>query len=117
MNLGDDIVVAMAARLFLDALYHRAAGGVGVPLLIPNDAPPVVAGRCISCGISVPDGWRCPLCRVAVGIALEAFDLAERVTPGSDAGISREATAATHTRLDDELEARMREREELYWRT
>ncbi len=86
LAVDDDPVVAMAANLFLGICRWRAAGRVGIPVLIPSDAPPVTAGSCISCGIAISTGWRCPACRVAVGIAFTALDLAgvdqQEIGPG-----------------------------------
>jgi hypothetical protein len=52
----------------------RAAGVVGIPLLVLAGAAPARAGWCVSCGGLAPDGWRCADCLEAVTRALELED-------------------------------------------
>ncbi len=108
-RVDEDPVTALAAEFFLEILWWRVgAGRVGVPVLTTVDAPTMARGFCISCGIVTPAGWRCPLCRVAVGIALEALDLAgiDQQETGPEASVSKPTTATMVMAVEESMQDR-----------
>ena len=61
----------MLRRASIFRLQIAATKGTPViPLLTLPDVPEIRSGACISCGDSIPSGWRCGACRMAVSIAL-----------------------------------------------
>jgi hypothetical protein len=85
-SLAEDAKVALEIRVCAfrrQIEIWKADRRPGVPLLTLPDAPLPAAGRCISCGKSASDGWRCSACLVALGIALDA---SSAPTEGESAG-------------------------------
>ena len=70
-----DADVFWRARAFKQQITEwTASGRRAVPVLVlPGSREPSV-GRCISCGCSIEDGWRCARCRSAIDAA---FDMSE----------------------------------------
>lgn len=60
--------LADRVRVFQEQL--QAWTGSGIPLLTLPGSPEPQQGRCVSCGVSITTGWRCPLCLEAVYRAL-----------------------------------------------
>lgn len=61
--------VADKIRIFRSQL--RSWTGSGIPLLTLPGAPEPQAGHCISCGVTIEQGWRCRPCLLAVYSALD----------------------------------------------
>jgi hypothetical protein len=62
------------ARVFKQQITEwTVSGRWAVPVLVlPESGEPTV-GRCISCGCSIEDGWRCATCRSAIDVAFDMF--------------------------------------------
>ncbi len=62
------------ARAFKQQITEwTASGRWAVPVLMLPESRESNAGRCISCGCSVEDGWRCATCRSAIDAAFDMF--------------------------------------------
>jgi len=48
-----------------------ASGRWAVPVLVLPESLEPNAGRCISCGCSIEDGWRCATCLAAIDAAFD----------------------------------------------
>src|SRR5437870_5814491 len=62
--------VLRRAAVFRGQLELSGDGPI-IPYLILPDVPPPRLGACISCGIALQGSWRCPVCLLAVYIALD----------------------------------------------
>jgi hypothetical protein len=78
--------VLKRAALFRQQL-ELAGDGPIIPYMILPDIPSPRLGACISCGVAVQGSWRCPVCLMAVYIALDdMIGLLEFTDLGADSG-------------------------------
>ena len=69
-----DADVFRRARAFKRQIDEwMASGRWAVPVLVLPESGEPNDGRCISCGRSVEDGWRCATCRSAIDAAFDMF--------------------------------------------
>jgi hypothetical protein len=90
----DDVRGELREVLRRAAAFHQqvqdSAGTHVIPYLVLPGAPPSSLESCISCGVPIASGWRCPVCLVAVYIALGKLhalaEIVNETTGGQTAG-------------------------------